>query len=271
MLPPRSFGAESRVWPWRVGAVTGVRSPRSSSRSLMRSRVATVLSLSEIARRGRTCRCRPRTASSPSGSSWGGLVRGEDGRTGSGCGCGSSACASPPRSGFAGSRLPYLEDLLEATTRARAPRDARRSRSDLPRAALRSRRGAGDLRRRLPAAAARDGRRARAAGATRRSRSSTRCSRPNRRSTCRTRSSTERALRRRLAEIRAFGISTLGRGADARRILGRGAGAGRHGRGRRGGVDHRPRRASREPQFALGVRMAARGISSALGYRPHGD
>ena len=26
-----------------------------------------------------------------------------------------------------------------------------------------------------------------------------------------------------------------------------------------------------EPQFALGVRMAARGISSALGYRPHGE
>jgi DNA-binding IclR family transcriptional regulator len=81
----------------------------------------------------------------------------------------------------------------------------------------------------------------------------------------------ERQLRRRLAEIRSFGLSTsveaLTRGAFSVAAPARDA---------TGDViaavsiiAHVER--SGEPQFALGVRMAARGISSALGYRPPGE
>jgi DNA-binding IclR family transcriptional regulator len=81
----------------------------------------------------------------------------------------------------------------------------------------------------------------------------------------------ERELRRRLAEIRSFGISTsveeLTRGAfsvaaPVRDASGEVVAAVSI-------IAHVERRG--EPQFALGVRMAARGISSALGYRPAGE
>lgn len=81
----------------------------------------------------------------------------------------------------------------------------------------------------------------------------------------------ERELRRRLAEIRSFGISTsveeLTRGAfsiaaPVRDATGEVVAA-------VSVIAHVERRG--EPQFALGVRMAARGISSALGYRPTGE
>lgn len=81
----------------------------------------------------------------------------------------------------------------------------------------------------------------------------------------------ERELRRRMAEIRSFGISTsveeLTRGAFSI------AAAVRDATGEvvaAVSVIAHVERAG-EPQFALGVRMAARGISAALGYRPPSD
>ena len=81
----------------------------------------------------------------------------------------------------------------------------------------------------------------------------------------------ERELRRRMAEIRSFGISTsveeLTRGAFSI------AAAVRDAKGEViaavSVIAHVERVG--EPQFALGVRMAARGISAALGYRPPSD
>ena len=81
----------------------------------------------------------------------------------------------------------------------------------------------------------------------------------------------ERELRRRLAEIRSFGLSTsieeLTRGAfsvaaPVRDATGEVVAAVSI-------IAHVER--LKEPQFALGVRMAARGISSSLGYRPQGE
>jgi DNA-binding IclR family transcriptional regulator len=81
----------------------------------------------------------------------------------------------------------------------------------------------------------------------------------------------ERDLRRRLAEIRSFGISrsieeltpgAFSIAAAVRDATGEVVAAVSI-------IAHVERVA--EPQFALGVRMAARGISSALGYRPQGE
>ncbi|MGR0219966.1 IclR family transcriptional regulator [Agromyces sp. ZXT2-6] len=81
----------------------------------------------------------------------------------------------------------------------------------------------------------------------------------------------ERELRRRLAEIRSFGLSTsvealtsgaFSVAAPVRDASGEVVAAVSI-------VAHADRVG--EPQFALGVRMAARGISSALGYRPQGE
>ncbi|KZE94735.1 HTH-type transcriptional repressor AllR [Agromyces sp. NDB4Y10] len=81
----------------------------------------------------------------------------------------------------------------------------------------------------------------------------------------------ERELRRRMAEIRSFGISTsveeLTRGAFSI------AAAVRDATGEVVAAVSVIAHVERvgEPQFALGVRMAARGISAALGYRPPSD
>jgi DNA-binding IclR family transcriptional regulator len=81
----------------------------------------------------------------------------------------------------------------------------------------------------------------------------------------------ERELRRRLAEIRSFGLSTsveeltagaFSVAAPVRDATGEVVAAVSI-------IAHVER--LKEPQFALGVRMAARGISSALGYRPQGE